>query len=358
MSSIRRIRGATSRAWLPLAAALVAIALPVPVLGATPEGTTGGSFTEPAGNLLDGLLAFAPVVAGIAGAIAIMIIMANVLAGIGGPVGQPAQIPGSVPWSGSRSTVTWRRPWFVVVAGAALVIGVLSGRSVAYAFSQGGLSVLGAGVVIVLLGMGVIGLGGMGLVALRLRHGHLSQAIATVLAAAGLLAGGAIGGGATAAATGGVYRDAVILQASGETVLRLDPGDLSFVATKGGTADCQSDPDGRTVVAIAALDLGELGPGTLRASLYLPVASSEPVTAEFFIDAGDLPEDSIQPSWSGPVLLSGVSADHASGRLAFDGLPRLIPDKMPEAQSSAAIAVGKAWPSSISGELTWSCRPW
>jgi len=54
-----------------------------------------------------------------------------------------------------------------------------------------------------------------------------------------------------------------------------------------------------------------------------------------------------------------MGPDHASGRLAFDGLPLLVPDKLPpEAQSSAAIAVGNAWPASISGEMTWSCQPW
>jgi hypothetical protein len=48
--------------------------------------------------------------------------------------------------------------------------------------------------------------------------------------------------------------------------------------------------------------------------------------------------------------VSGISADHASGRFAFDGLSQRVDDKMP--------APGSEWPSTISGELSWTCQPW
>jgi len=297
---------------------------------------------------MEPLATLVPAIAGIAGAIGLVVIIGMVVAGIGGPVDPDV-----------RSTATWRRKGFLVVAGTMLVLGVLGGRAIAYALSQGGLSVLGAGVLILLLGAAVIGLVAIGLVALRIRHGHVSQAVATVLAAAVLLAVGTIGGGATAAATGGVYRDAVVLRAPGEASLRLDTrGILPFAARNASSAECGSEPDGRTVVEVTALELGELGPGTMRVTLLLPVAPSDLPTAEFFVDLGDLPEGSIPPLWSGRVLVTEMGADHASGRLAFDGLTLSIPDKMPEEQSAAAIAVGKAWPTTISGEMTWSCPPW
>jgi hypothetical protein len=346
MPSLRWIRYATRATWLAIAAA--AVALPTAALAATPQGTTGGPDPEPGRSILDGVLAVAPAIAGIAGAIGIVVVIGMVVAGIGGPADPNA-----------RSTASWRRSGFLAMAGIVLVIGVLGGRAIAYGLSQGGFSILGAGVLIALFGAAVIGLAAIGLVALRIRHGHLSQAVATVLSAAAILATGTIGGGATAAATGGVYRDAVVLRSAGEATLRLDTrGVLPFAARAASSVACDSEPDGRTVVGITALELGELGPGTLRGTVRLPVAPSDMPTAEFFVDLGDLPEGSIPPSWSGRVLVTAMGADRASGRLAFDGLALLIPDKMPDEQSAAAIAVGKAWPTTISGEMSWSCQPW
>jgi hypothetical protein len=183
-----------------------------------------------------------------------------------------------------------------------------------------------------------------------MRRGHVSRAIATLLAASGLLVTGAFGGGASAAATGALYHEPVVLDASGSTTFTLDAGRVPFVASLSGRASCGSDPDGRTVIDVTALDLGELGSGTLRAFVGLPVAATESATAEFFIDAGDLADGATPPSWTGRVLVSGLSADHASGRLAFDGLSQHLDDKMP--------APAAMWPATISGELSWTCQPW
>jgi hypothetical protein len=256
----------------------------------------------------------------------------------------------------SRSTTS--RAISVVLAIGAVVVGVVLGRGIAYEASHRELGVIGAAVLMMSVIGVVVAMAAVALIATKIRHGHGSRAIATILAAAGLLAASAFGGGVTARALGGTYHDPVVLDALGETTFALDPGALPFVARVSGRADCRSEPDGQTVVDMTALDLGELGPGTLRAMVSLPIQASEPATAEFFIDGGDLPDGSVQPFWRGPVLVATISTDHASGQLAFDGLTREIDQKMPTPESSVAIAAANAWPSTLSGQLTWSCRRW
>ena len=350
MTATRRFWWAASLVWWTTAIAAF-VAGPVSVLAATPIGAGGEPTSAPSAGPIDLLLNVLPALAAITGGVVIAILLATAVAAIGGPAG-------SAPANGSRATPAWRRPWFFAIGGPALVIGVLCGRAIAYSASQGGLSVLGAGILVVLVGAVVVVLCVIAVVATTIRRGHVSGAIVNVFAAAGLLAAGTLGGSATAAATGGLYHATVVLEAPGETIFRLDSATLPFASRGSGEATCQSDPDGRTVVGILALQLGELGPGTLRANISLPVAASEPATAEFFVDAGDLPEGSVPPSWNGRILVSGVSTDHASGRLAFDALPRASMDKLPDDQSSAAVAVGKIWPPTISGEMTWSCQAW
>ena len=355
MTAKRWFRRAASIAWSIGAIAAYA-AGPAGVLAATPTGTGTEPITGPSIGPFDMLFNVLPALAAIAAGVVVAVLLGTVVAAIGGPV-ERASAGGPAATNG-RATPAWRRPWFIAIGGAALVIGVLCGRAIAYSASQGGLGVLGAGLLIVLVGAVVVVLCVIAVVATTIRRGHVSRAIVNVFAAAGLLAAGTLGGSATAAATGGLYRTAVVLEAPGETTLRLDTATLPFATRGGGGATCQSDPDGRTVVGIMALELGELGPGTLRATVSLPLAASEPATAEFFVDAGDLPEGSVPPSWNGRILVSGMSTDRASGRLAFDALPRAAMDKLPEDQSSAAVAMDKVWPATISGEMTWSCQAW
>jgi hypothetical protein len=348
MPSMPRPERALPIAWIAITISAI-LAMPASVLAATPEGTTGGAIIEPEVGILSRLLDVAGVLAGIAIALGVVIGLAYVVARIDGPViraDSATTLPG--PTRTRASTVwTWS---FLIIAGIALVVGAITGRVMAFERSAGGLHFLNAAVLGLFLAVAVIGLGLTGLVAAKIRHGHIGRANGTVLAAAALLATGAFGGAATAAATGGVYHEPVALQASGETTLMLDASELPFAARNGGRADCQSNADGQTVVLITAFDLGELGPGTLRAMLSMPIAPSEPATAEFFVDGGDLPEGATAPSWTGRVLVTGMGADHASGRLAFDGLSQHVDEEMP--------APATSWPTSISGELTWSCHPW
>jgi hypothetical protein len=334
-------------AWLSAVCGVVGLS--TRVLASTPQG--GGPITaEPEVSPLAGLLGVAAPFAGIAIAILIVIGLAILVARIGGPAVDARERP--------RSRPAAARTVLPVVAVLAVVLGVLVGRAIAYEASHGGFAAIGAAVLSVLLVLLVVGMTLIGLIATKIRHGQISRAIATILSASALLAVSAVGGGVTARATGGTYQEPIVLEAIGETTFALDAGPLPFVPTAQGRADCRSAPDGRTVVEVAARDLGELGSWTLRASVALPTSPSEPATAAFFIDAGDLAEGSVQPFWSGHVLLASASADQASGHLAFDGLGQEIDPKMPAPGSSAAAAAARAWPATISGQLTWNCQPW
>lgn len=247
-------------------------------------------------------------------------------------------------------------------AAGACVIGILVGRSIAYAKSVSDFGgALEAAVLSFLLIAAVVVLVLVALIATKLRHGHMSQPIATILAAAGLLAIGALGGHTTAAAFGGLYRQPIVLQATGQTTIDLQAGDVPFAARVAGEATCDSVPDGQAVASITALALGELGSGTLRAHLSLAAEGSDSVgaTAEFWIDGGDLAEGSAQPSWNGPVRVTEIGPEGTTGKLIFTNLEGFSNDpalKGPE--SPAATSGAGEWPSTISGVMGWTCEAW
>lgn len=366
MSSVRPVRATTHR---PLAARSIlgaarlacpmaiaaTIATTASVFGDTPPGTTGGE--EPEVSLLSHLLDIAAPVAAIAVALGVVIGLGFVVARIGGPAVAPSSGAGSAEPNGSRSAIGTTLS--VLVVAGACVIGVLVGRAIAYQASVGGLGgALGVGFLSFLLIVTVVGLAAVGLVATKVRHGHISRAIGTILAAAGLLTAGAIGGHATAAAFGGLHHEPVVLEATGQTRFELQAGTMPFVTRDGGRAVCRSVPDGRNVADVTALELGELGSGTVRATLTLPVQASDVATAEFWIDGGDLPEGSIQPFWRGSVQITESGADNASGKLTFKGLDRSSGGALPKPASSDPTSGASDWPSTLSGALSWTCQPW
>lgn len=246
----------------------------------------------------------------------------------------------------------------VLVAAGAGVMGVLVGRSIAYSKSVGGLGgAFEAAFLSFFLIVAIIVLVLIALIAMKVRHGHMSQPIATILAAAGLLAAGAVGGHTTAAAFGGLYREPVVLEAAGQTTIDLQTGDTPFTPLVAGEASCSSVPDGRAVASITALELGDLGSGGLRATLHLADVASDSPTAEFWIDGGDLPEGSTQPTWNGPVRITEIGPDGATGKLIFTNLEGFSNDpalKGPESPSAASGPVG--WPSTLSGVMGWTCE--
>jgi hypothetical protein len=247
----------------------------------------------------------------------------------------------------------------VVLAVGAGVVGIIVGRQIAYLPTIFEFGSLDAAILTVLVGTAVVGLASIGLIARKIRHGHVNLAIGTILASAGLLALGALGGDATAAATGGLGPpEPVVLESAGEASLAMPAGAVPFVAHDRGRATCSSVPDGRNVETVTALELGKLGPGTLRATLTLPAGASDAAKAEFWIDGADIPDGSTQPFWTGSVVVTGMGTDQASGRLTLDGLAREIDPNVLKGGAPAATSDGSNWPATIAGVMSWTCQPW
>ena len=112
----------------------------------------------------------------------------------------------------------------------------------------------------------------------------------------------------------------VVLVAPASVHIRFNPVALAFVAQDGGQAECHSVPDHRTFNDLSALDLGELGPGTLRGGFTIGTDGPGSGTLELFIDGADLPEGSAMVSWVGPAMVTSMSSAGDSGALSFDGL--------------------------------------
>ena len=148
---------------------------------------------------------------------------------------------------------------------------------------------------------------------------------------------------------------AIVLEAPGHTEAAITGGDLSLEPTHGGAASCRSVPDGTVVSDVTALDLGELGSGTLRAMWSVPGRTGAGA-AELFIDAGDLADGAFQPFWAGPVHVTARAGDGASGTMTFTGL-ELETDMMSK-PGQPGPANAAAWPPTISGSLSWACEPW
>jgi hypothetical protein len=149
--------------------------------------------------------------------------------------------------------------------------------------------------------------------------------------------------------------EAIVLDAAGTTEAAITGGDLRFTAKDRGAALCRSLPDSRAVSDVTALELGELGSGTLRAMLGVS-AGTGIGTAEIFIDGGDLPEQSFLPSWTGRVTITSSTANGASGSMTFTALAlQADPAGKPGLPAPAGV---DEWPATLSGTVSWSCDPW
>ncbi len=302
------------------------------------------------------LISIVQVGGGLAIAVVILVGAAMLLARIGGRPSREATP--SAPEDGRVGAWTRSRPATLValiVMAVAAVTGIGIGREVAFEQSAGGFlpGVFIVGVAILVEAAIVI----IGVLALIIRRGHPSLAVGTTFAAAVLIAAGGVAGRATAAPTGGLYQPPVVLQASGEAHLTLSAGGGSFVPREADVAECMSLPDSRDVEGISALDLGELMAGTLRGSIYLPPPGGGDATASFFIDGGDLPDGSPQPTWSGIVRLDNLGSNRSSGTAVFAALAWTDGAGKPGADGSLSPPPGD-WPPTITGSFTWRCTPW
>lgn len=147
----------------------------------------------------------------------------------------------------------------------------------------------------------------------------------------------------------------VVLDASGTITADVTAAGMTFQANADGPANCRSQPDSLAVSDVTGLELGELGPGTLRAQIWLPIAPG-PAALEVFIDAGDLGEGSFQPFWSGSGGVTGGTAGRTSGTASLGEL-KLEADAGSK-PGSAPLPGVTDWPASISGTISWSCGAW
>ena len=244
----------------------------------------------------------------------------------------------------------------VGVAGlllAAAGFGVVAGRTHAWNQSVGGLTAaLGGGVVLfgVIFGVVIIAVVAVVLARIVTRGPVPGLRVAGLTAAAVAL--GFAGGLSTAAATGGTYREPVVLESSGTVRLAVTTPGIEFVPTAGASASCHSLPDGTTIEGLSTLDLGELtvagASGSLRADIRLTTEAAGAGSVSLWIDGGDLPEGSFQPFWDGRSEVSQPIG--ARGTITFTS--RLASDKV---DPSLTVA---PWPESLSGSIEWSCSAW
>ena len=340
----------TTRAWL---AGLVAIlALPASVLA---DAVRTGDPNVPVDPGLGPLLGVLQGVVGLGAAIVVLVGLGVLVGRLGAPV-PTGGTTGSAVASATGSHLG--RNLSVLAAAMAAIFGILAGRAIAYEASQGSLHPITAAIYGMLVGVLVVALVVIGVVAIVVRRGHASRAIATVFASAGLLVAGAFGGGLTARASGATYHEPVVSEAAAEVHVRLAATSVPFAAQDGGQASCRSVPDSRTVSSVSGLDLGELGPGTLRVGFTLGTAGSGTADTELFIDAGDLPEGSPLVSWTGTVAVTTTNADGSAGQLTFSNLALSNPAAKDATGASDPTSALPGWPAMLSGSISWTCQPW
>ena len=319
-----------------------------------------GDPTGPVGqggpDALSALLGYATGIGALAVAIAILVAIGYGVARIGGPPTDPHDAsPTDSPAAGQRPSSLLAGAFLAAAAIGAF----LAGRATAGASSAGGLSGVFAVVYLVVLGGAVvIGLVIVGLAATAFRRGHLSRAIATMFIAAALVMVGALGGELTAGATGALPHEPVVLRAGARLHLDLDTDGMSlaFAARDDGLAECRSGPDTRTVSDLSGLDLGELGPATMRVGITLGPDGNGPASVQLFVDGGDLPEGAAMVAWSGTAAATPTGPGSSAGRLTFADLPLSRSDGKPA--PDATPPSDPAWPSMLSGTMTWTCDTW
>jgi hypothetical protein len=244
---------------------------------------------------------------------------------------------------GAGVTVTPR----LVFRAAVLVLGFLIGRSIAYQVSRGGLeAAIGGGLwVYGTLFVLVILFAFVGIRA-RIRRRPVGATLRPLALSSLIFVGAAIVGNVTAAFTGGLHREAQVLEASGTITLRLD-GVTGFVAAEGSPARCASLPDGMDVAGVTGLELGLLGTRHLRGSVSLPFGNEADAHVELWIDGADLPEGAAQPVWTGPVMVSVRPGEDRPGQATFDSLPLVHNPDLPP--------YGEPFPETLAGSLVWNC---
>ncbi len=317
---------------------------------------TGSEPVNDSQGLLGNLLGFVPAIVAVTLALGVLVILGRLIARIGRvPAGREhhaAEAVGAEPVSAGSQTRTILAG---IVLGVPAIGAFLAGRAAAAQSHEGGLSGIFAMVDLAVGGGAVvIALLIVGLTAFAFRGRRGSGAITTVFLAAGVIVVGAFAGTVTAPLTGGLPRPPIVLRADARVHVDLDRPPLSFAPSYDGVAECRSEPDTRTVSDLSGLDLGELGPGTVRVGVAFGAGNDTSI--QLFIDGGDLPDGSPTVTWTGPGTASATRGDFSSGQVAFTRLPLSFGRGKPA--ESAPAKAGVAWPATLSGTLTWTCGTW
>ena len=327
---------------------LAEVALPGPILAATPTRNPLEPISEPPVEPMSTIAGPVVTVAVVLGLVAAVVLLGFVIARIGGQR-EVSPAPGVSPPPRFLARSPIGRGIALIIAVSALAIGALLGNDVAKYLETGGFAMLGAYIWIVTIVVGIVGLTAPAVVAWLVRRRRMSPAIATLLVAGVLLGTGAIGG-AGAFGLARDEREPVEFQAPGRVRVEIRGASPPFTARIDAAAECSSVADDRSVGSVSALDVGELGSGTVRASISLVSSADQVPSIDLFVDGGDLPEGSEQPFWSGPLLVIQAAAD--TGRASFEGVDRVAePDPPPSTGTDP-------WPDSLSGTITWTCDPW
>jgi hypothetical protein len=234
-------------------------------------------------------------------------------------------------------------PWLLLLLP--LGLGLWIGREAAYRRDTGdGLASIGLAIEVggLMLFFGILGL--VALVARRPRGMFFG------FAGAGLVVLGTFVATQLADPLGFGYQAPVVIESSGQATFELD-GVANFVPKPSVAMSCASIGDSTATGTVTGLDLGELGPGTLRGTLSLdPATTVEHLS--LFIDGGDLAEGAAQPFWEGDATLRDLSPDAISGTAAFRDL----------AYTDGAVSKGGpapsggTWPTTLTGTLHWNCH--
>ncbi|MEX2137527.1 MAG: hypothetical protein WEB29_11355 [Chloroflexota bacterium] len=123
----------------------------------------------------------------------------------------------------------------------------------------------------------------------------------------------------------------------------------TFEPSTAGRANCQSVVAGTDVAGVTALSLGDMDGNALRAAVNLPAAGASGHVS-LFIDAAHFPDGSVAPMWDTDEVEIQSSSGGASGSVRFADAPIRVDPELG--------APGPSWPTTLSGEITWSCGPW
>jgi hypothetical protein len=234
----------------------------------------------------------------------------------------------------------------LLIVVAWLLGGIAVGRGYAWSQSVGGMNAAFGGVVFGVAAVAVLVFGLATAVVERVIGAPRgSGGRATRAAIVGLIVGIAAGYG-TAAATGGTYVEPIVRVSAGTMSAAITSPTATFRARSNAPATCGSVADGDAVEGVTALDLGELGDGTLRA--FVVIESETRVRLELFIDAADV-EDGFPPSWTGTASVSAKSPDGLAATIAFEDLRVVTDSKLPTPPPG--------WAGALSGSLRWACEP-